>query len=262
MPELPEVETERRYLASHVLHQAVDAVRVPHADILSDTSPSALGRSLKGRAIEWTRRHGKYLFAGFGGDVWLVMHFGMTGTLQYYRHENPAPEYTALLILFEGGHDLAYVSRRRLGRLSLIIDPDKFVAAKRLGPDALDIGLDDFRSRLSGARGNIKAWLMNQSHLAGIGNEYSDEILFQARLHPSRSAGGLSDQETRALHRAMNAVLRKAVDIGADPARMPASWLYPRRAAKARCPRCKGAIATTRSGGRTAYYCPRCQARP
>lgn len=261
MPELPEVETERRYLDAHALHQRVIGIRTPHPDVLLDTSPQVLGRRLKGHAIESSRRHGKYLFAGFDSGDWLAMHFGMTGGLSYYRHDSQAPGYVAVLFLFEGGHDLAYISRRRLGRLALIADPDEFIAARQLGVDALEVRAKAFRDLMSAGRKAVKARLMDQSRIAGIGNEYSDEILFQARIHPARSTTSLSERENEALHRAMRAVLKKAIAVRADPDRMPSDWLYPNRSKDARCPVCGGPIGTLSSGGRTAYYCPNCQRR-
>lgn len=261
MPELPEVEVERRYLARHARGQPVTGVRAPHPDVLSATTAPALGRRLKGHAIQSTRRHGKYLFARFDSGDWLAMHFGMTGTLRYCREDSGTPDYTAVLFRLKGGHDLAYVSRRRLGRIVLIEDPGELVAARGLGPDALRVDADSFRQRITAGRGGMKSWLMNQKNIAGIGNEYSDEILFQAGVHPGRTTASLTGRETDRLYRTMGAVLKKAIALRADPKRMPASWLAPRRAANALCPGCGGRVRTTTAGGRTGYYCPVCQPR-
>ena len=261
MPELPEVETERRYLDTHARHQRVTGVRAPHPDVLSGTSAQALSRRLKGHAIESTRRHGKYLFAGFDSGDWLAMHFGMTGSLEYYRHDSKAPDYVAVLFLFENGHDLAYISRRRLGRIALVADLDEFIAARRLGVDALEVRAGQFRDLLTSRRAAVKPRLMDQARIAGIGNEYSDEILFQARIHPTRFTTSLTGQEIESLYRTLRKVLKKAVAVRANPDRMPSSWLYPNRTKDARCPVCGGAVRTLRAGGRTAYYCPKCQPR-
>lgn len=259
MPELPEVETERRYLEAHARGQRLSGVRAPHPDILAGTSAATLGRKLKRHRIESTRRHGKHLFVGFDPEAWLAMHFGMTGSLSYYRHGASVPEYAAVVFLFEGGHDLAYVSRRRLGRIGLVDDPDEFIADRGLGPDALSLSVDQFRQRVCVGRSTVKSRLMDQSRIAGIGNEYSDEILFHAGVHPGRSATSLSDREVSGLYRSMRRVLEKAIAVGADPDRMSRSWLYPRRTKGASCPKCGGPVRTTKSSGPTAYYCPRCQ---
>lgn len=261
MPELPEVETERRYLNRYARHRRVVRVQAAHPDILSGISIQALGRKLKGCCIESSRRHGKYLLAGLDSGDWLVMHFGMSGTLAYYAHEQGPPDYAALILLLEGGRDLAYVSPRRLGRISLAGDPEEFIRHQRLGPDALDVGLTAFRECIAAARGAVKAWLMDQGHIAGIGNEYSDEILFHAGLHPGRSAKSLTEAEVGRLHRSMLEVLRRAVAVAANPERMPASWLLPRRGTDSACPRCGGPLHKSKAGGRAAYYCPRCQPR-
>lgn len=261
MPELPEVETERRYLDTHARHQRLSGVRAPHPDVLSGTSAQRLGRRLKGHAIEFSRRHGKYLFAGFDSGDWLAMHFGMTGSLKYYRHDARPPEYIAVLFLFEGDHDLAYISRRRLGRIALITDPDEFIAARQLGVDALEMQAGQFRELLSAGRATMKPRLMDQPSIAGIGNEYSDEILFQARIHPARSTTSLSGEEIDTLYRTLRAVLKKAVAVRADPDRMPSSWLYPNRGKDGHCPVCGGPVGKLSAGGRTAYYCPKCQPR-
>lgn len=261
MPELPEVETERRYLDAHARHQRVTGVRAPHPDVLSGTSAQSLSRRLKGHTVESSRRHGKYLFAGFDSGDWLAMHFGMTGSLKYYRQDSKPAEYIAVLLLLEGGHDLAYLSRRRLGRIALITDPDAFIAARKLGVDALEIKAAQFRELLISGRAAVKPRLMDQGRIAGIGNEYSDEILFQARIHPARSTTSLSQRESEALYRAMRTVLKKAIAVRADPGRMPSSWLYTNRSKGARCPVCGGPVGTLSAGGRTAYYCPKCQPR-
>lgn len=261
MPELPEVETERRYLNAGARHRRVVGVRAPHPDVLLDTSAVALGRRLKGHRIESTRRHGKYLFAGFDNGAWLAMHFGMTGTLRCYRHDLPVPDYAAVLFLLEDGRDLAYLSRRRLGRISLVDSPDELIAQRRLGPDALSIGSIAFCDLITGGRGAVKARLMDQARIAGIGNEYSDEILFRAGVHPARPVTGLSKEEVGRLHRSMRAVLRKAIALRADPEKYPASWLMANRRRNGSCPVCGGAISTTTVSGRTGYFCPRCQPR-
>jgi formamidopyrimidine-DNA glycosylase len=116
---------------------------------------------------------------------------------------------------------------------------------------------------MADGRGAIKAALMNQSRLAGIGNVFSDEILFQARLHPMTPVGKLDDKDIARLYRTMRRVLKVAIDKGAGaedlPERLPKSFLLRQRQAGAKCPRCGGEIRTMKANGRTAYYCPRCQ---
>lgn len=133
------------------------------------------------------------------------------------------------------------------------------MAARTLGPDALTLGYADFRALAKGRRGSAKSWLMDQSILAGIGNIYSDEILFQAGIHPKRAVTDLDERVLEALHKALRRVLRLAIDAHAEPDHLPPGYLLPQRKAHGRCPRCGGSLAQLKAAGRTAYYCPQRQ---
>ncbi|NGX15329.1 Fpg/Nei family DNA glycosylase [Wenzhouxiangella sp. XN24] len=258
MPELPDVETWRRYLDATALHQEVDLVRVPAPRVLAGTTPQGLGHALKGRRIDETCRHGKYLFARLDTDGHLVLHFGMTGQLRYSRDGESDCQATAC-IHFSNGAQLDYIAPRKLGRIALSGSVNGFVAAHQLGPDALSIDAEQFADLVQGRHGAVKSWLMNQHIMAGIGNVYSDEILFQARIHPRHQVKALDSDGLSALHEALHEVLEAAIEAGADPERMPESFLLPHRLDGGRCPCCDAPLDTTRVGGRTAWYCPRCQ---
>ena len=259
MPKLPDVECYKRYLDATSLHQAIDHVRVDQPGILEGTSPQALGRQLKGRRFEHTRRHGKYLFVDLSGDGWLVLHFGMTGDLRYFRNPEDVPEYTDLLFVFDNGFHLAYIAPRKLGLVTVVDKMAAFVRDKQLGPDALTLDYKRFRELAVSWRGGVKSWLMDQQSIAGIGNIYSDEILFQSGIHPRRAVKGLSETEIKNLYKNMREVLHTAIQAQADPKRMPAAWLQPQREVDGRCPRCGGPIETVSAAGRRAYFCPHCQ---
>lgn len=259
MPELPDVETFKRYLDATALHQPIGTVRVGAPRLLHGTTPQGLGRRLHGQALESTRRHGKYLFVRVDEAGWLVLHFGMSGRLQYAEASGQLPQDAELLLRFENNAGLAYIAPRKLGRIDWSDAPDDYVAARGLGPDALAIDHASFRDLARGRRGGVKSWLMDQGSLAGIGNLYADEILFQAGIHPGQAVAELDDETLQALHTALRRVLRQAIEAGADPDAMPRNFLLPQRRADGRCPRCGETVATTRVGGRTAYYCPRCQ---
>jgi formamidopyrimidine-DNA glycosylase len=190
---------------------------------------------------------------------WLTLHFGMTGSLAYFTETAERPRYMQLRVDFENGHHLAYVDPRKLGRVGLSDSPRDFVEAHGLGPDALALDFAQFRELASGYRGAIKPWLMNQQIIAGIGNVYSDEILFQARIHPRRNIRALETREVKRMFQSLRRVLEKAIKVRADPRRMPRSFLLARRQRAARCPRCGAPIKTIAIGGRTAYYCAHCQ---
>ncbi len=262
MPELPDVETFRRYMDATSLHQRIEHTHVD-ANLLDDNvTPQLLQRRLKGQEIARTDRRGKYLFGCLSNDSRLVLHFGMTGFLRYFKSRSDAPDHTRLLVEFNNGYFLAYDCRRKLGTISIADDMDEFIRKKDLGPDALDVGRSAFEEALSGHRGAIKSTLMNQSILSGIGNVYSDEILFQARLRPDASVDDLRGNDLDRLFGAMRDVLETAVECQADPGRFPDSYLTPRREPGETCPGCGGSIEDAKISGRTTYFCPSCQKDP
>lgn len=261
MPELPDVEVFRRYLDSTSLHQHIGAVETLDEDILVGISSGQLQRKLERHEFKGTHRHGKYLFGRVKDSLWLVLHFGMTGYLQYYRNRDSAPRHTRLLIDFCNGSHLAYVCQRRLGEVSVADDVERFVAERGLGPDAFRarLGFDAFRERVARGRGSIKSALMDQGKVAGLGNIYSDEVLFQACVHPKAKANKLSDDDLKRLFEAMTEVLETAIEAKADPRAMPSTYVLPHRQKEGACPRCGGTVCHDKVSGRTAYYCPRCQ---
>ena len=260
MPELPDVETFKRYVNSTSLHQGIRKVEVDAARMLR-VAPRRLCKALEGSEFLQTERLGKYLFIRVKGGPWLVLHFGMSGMLEYAKDAGERPAHTHLLVHFANGYRLAGIWQRRLGRIGLADDPAAYAAAHDLGPDALnsEISLKEFKRRLQERRGAIKSALMEQAFLAGIGNIYSDEILFQSGIRPDVKVCDLGDARIHALHRAMRHVLRIAIARQANPDRLPDSWLLPHRYNGGKCPRCGSALQLKRSSGRTAYFCPRCQ---
>lgn len=260
MPELPEVEVRRRWIDAHALDQTIRRVSVAAPRLLETVSVRALARALQRRRFERTQRHGKLIFVRLDDDNWLVLHFGVDGELAGYSQARDAPPHARLVIEFESGFHLAYVSHRKLGHIALVADPRRYVADKGLGPDALALDRTTFTARVrQQLRRRIKAWLMDQRPIAGIGNVYSDEILFQARLHPRRVTGGCTTAELDRLFDCMREVLSAAIATGADPARMPAGSLLPVRRRGGACPRCAAPLDTVRIAGRTGYFCPQCQ---
>lgn len=261
MPELPDVETFKRYLDATSLHKPIDSVSVRDRTILDGVSANRLRSTLTGHKLQSTSRHGKYLFVDIDRNGWLVLHFGMTGYVRYFKEADEVRKHDRLLLRFRNGYLLAYNCQRKLGIVSLTDSPDGFIEDRRLGPDALTVNAGDFLEQMRRSRGAIKTAMMNQRLLAGIGNEYSDEILFQARIHPAAKVSTLDDGRLKDVRRAMRRVLKTAIDRQADPERFPRTYLNRRREAGVPCPRCDGTIEKIRAGGRTAYYCPRCQGK-
>jgi formamidopyrimidine-DNA glycosylase len=259
VPELPELEVFKRYVNSTSLHQTVETIEVRNGMVLGGVSAGGLKRGLEGRKFQSARRHGKHLFVELDDGGWLLLHFGMTGSLTYFRDADEEPTHTRVLISFSNGYHLAFDDQRLFGKVDLIEDPDRYVEEHKLGLDPLDLDFPAFRKRLEGRRGGIKATLMNQQVFAGIGNIYSDEILFQVRLHPKTSVGRLDRDAFHCLHTQTRRVLRTAIERGEDPGSLPQSFLLPYRKEGADCPRGNGKVQKMKAAGRTAYYCPTCQ---
>jgi formamidopyrimidine-DNA glycosylase len=262
LPELPDVETLRRYFARNALGKRVREVDVRAPSLLENISPPRLREHLEGRRFSAALRHGKYLFADIETGGALVLHFGMTGWLYYLREAAREPRFVRLLIRFTGESRLAYDNMRMFGLIGWADDVAAYVRERGLGPDALQLSESLFRSLLRGRRGGLKALLMDQRTLAGIGNLYADEILFQAGLHPAGAVERLTPARVSRLYRAVVEVLRIAVKARADAARMPRRFLLPVRGPNGRCPRCGRALERATIAGRTTYYCKRDQRLP
>src|SRR5215813_10382125 len=185
MPELPDVETFKRYLDATSLHQSIKAVDVRSAYVLKGVSAKELARQLKGRSFESSCRHGEHLFVRTDRDFWLRLHFGMTGSLKYLKGQRQAPTDTRVLVFFANHSRLAFRDQRKFGEIGLLEDVDEFLGKRALGPDALDINLSQFKGIFEKHRAALKTMLLNQKLIAGIGNIYADEILFRARIHPA-----------------------------------------------------------------------------
>jgi formamidopyrimidine-DNA glycosylase len=265
MPELPDVENYRRYLDRHARRQVVKEVDILDRQVLRKLPASRFRRHVLGARMMSTRRHGKYLLVALDKAGWITFHFGMTGALAYGAAAGERPAYTRLRFDFSNGCYLAYTDPRKLGHIGYAEDADRFIADEKLGPDALDpkLTLTAFRELLRSARGNAKSFLMDQSRIAGVGNIYADEILFQARIHPEMPVRQLGPEQSARLYRDLRRVLKIAIARGAGSEnfidRLPASYLLRYRQKGGHCPRCGTEIQTLRMSGRTTYFCPRCQ---
>lgn len=259
MPELPDVESFRSYLERTALHQPIAHTSVPDQRILEGVTIQKLAVRLKNREFVSTDRHGKFLFVRVARDGWLVFHFGMTGELSYFK-SSQIPPYMRLLLSFTNGYNLAYQSRRLLGQVSFTNDSEQFIEEHDLGPDALDEALrpEKFLRRLSGRKGKIKPILTNQSIIAGIGNLYADEILFQSGIHPETPASRLEEDELKHLYEVMRRVLNVAVKNRARVDAFPKGYLLKQRE-DAVCPRCGGRLEKRSVAGRTSRVCEQCQ---
>jgi formamidopyrimidine-DNA glycosylase len=261
MPELPEVETFKRYLDGTSLNRRIINVEVHDSYVLKHVSARELARRLKGHQFRNSHRHGKHLFVRAGDELWLRLHFGMTGSLDYLKPNQIAPITARVIFRFANNWRLAFDDQRKFGEIELIKNVGEFLQRRGIGPDALDVGRSEFKTIFRTHRGAVKAILLNQQLIAGIGNLYADEILFRACMHPGTAAVSLSDKDLRRLFRATRHVLERAIALKTDFNRLPKSWLLPHRGKRGRCPRCGRALKSATIGGRTSWFCGCCQKR-
>lgn len=255
------MEIYRRRFERCALGRRIAGVEVTDARILHGTTEPALREGLAGARFVTTRRHGKHLFAKATGGAWLYLHFGMTGDLHCGAD---APRFSRFIIRFAEGDLLAFEDMRLFGRVGLLTDPDAFIGRKRLGLDPLDesFGPAPFEARLARRRGSIKALLMNQTVIAGLGNLWVDEILFQTGIHPRARAERISGASRKRIFDAMRRILRTAIARQESDRPMPPRYLIENRTVGAPCPRCgSGFLRRTVVGGRTTYFCPAHQRR-
>ena len=261
MPELVDVEGFRR-VAEQAAGRRIRTVTVHDPQVLRDVTPRGLARALRGQRFASPWRHGKWLVLPIvrSGSAVLV-HFGMTGALLWCPDSGQRHRHDRVEFAMDGG-TLRYRDQRKLTGLRLASDD----AARAdvlgdLGPDALAVSRALLRERLSGRRGRLKSAMLDQHVIAGLGNLLSDEILWQARLHPRLDAGSLDPHELRRLHERMRTVLRAGARAGRVPQRD--TWLTGRRdRTDARCPRCGTDLDHQRIGGRSTVWCPQCQPSP
>ena len=267
MPEIPDLEAIRGFLAPVLRDNPVRAAeaRLPW---LVRTGAEEL-RTLAGCRFVDVLRHGKFLlFASDDGRV-LVVNPMLTGRFHWAAASEPRRPAPAITLTFEDGHELRYADERRMGRWYLVpLDGlDAVPQIGELGPDALAIGEDEFVQRMRRRSGQLKNTLTNQQFVAGIGNAYSDEILWEAGFHPHRRGATLDDDGRRELHRAMRRVFEWSQPIldarVADGLRQRKDeWrehLRVHRRAGEPCPRCGRDIKSRASGGRETNFCIACQ---
>ncbi len=235
----------------------IEAVEVLDPVMLRNSSPQAATRVLKGRRFEEPRRHGKWLFAPAGGAT-VLMHFGMTGLLDWGRRGSERHPHDRLVFVCRGG-ELRYRNMRKFGGVWLATG-DPAAVTGPLGPDAAGLERDSFRALAGGRRGGIKAALMDQRLIAGLGNLMVDETLWRSGVNPRAALPRLSSRRLDAIYDAMEQVVRESIPTGRVPGFE--GWLTGVRDRRdAACPRCGARLRKAPVAGRTTCWCPRCQRR-
>ena len=251
MPELPDVELARRVIEDRALGRRVAEVEDSDTWVSRPHAPGDIASALTGASLTAAHRHGKTMWVETDRGPVLGLHLGMTGGIRV--DEEPDPKgWDRFALTFEDGGRLALRDMRRLGRA--ILDPD----LSRLGPDAGEVGRRDFAERVGRGSAPIKARLMDQAVIAGVGNLMADEILWRARINPRTPSGELSADELGLLRRAMREVVRLTIRRG----HAGAGDINPERVPGGVCPRCGAPLERARVGGRTTYWCPRDQPGP
>ncbi|MFP4663387.1 MAG: Fpg/Nei family DNA glycosylase [Bacteroidales bacterium] len=256
MPELPDIEMFRRE-AGKCANKKISGVTVRDADFV-DFSQKKGSTKLKNKTIKDATRRGKHLLVSVGDGI-LAMHFGMTGELHCFSKDDAEPEHTKFSLMTESGKVLHYTCTRKLGHIRLVDDKESYINKEVPAPDALNMDEDAFISALKEKKSMVKSALTDQDIISGIGNVYSDEILFHARIHPRQSIAKLGDDDMHRLYKKMRYVLNMAIERHANISEFPDSWLLPRRREGASCPRCDGELQKIKLAGRGTWLCPACQ---
>lgn len=261
MPELPEVETQLRYFRKTALGSCVDRVIVTAPNIIRRPGARAFARGLQGRCFVEALRRGKYLIVALDDGRSLILHFGMGGDLAYYKSAKERPDYTRIEFMLSNGWRLAFTCPRKICRVLLVDEVSQVPALKEMGPEPLGaaFSLAFFEHLIEERpRRQIKPLLMDQKMIAGVGNIYADEILFEANVRPDRLASTLNEGERKRIHRETRRVLRRSIRTAGEE-EFPADFLVSRNGRGAACKVCGHLIEKKTIGGRTSYFCSSCQ---
>jgi formamidopyrimidine-DNA glycosylase len=259
MPELPEVETVRANTEMTCSGRTVLSVKVIDDAVVEGCSAKELASFCGNRTVIGARRHGKQMFIELDRGGFVTVHLGMTGDLVFKAKKGKPGKHDRVLFNFKDGSQLVYEDMRKFGVVGIAASIDQFVKMKRLGPDALEVGKKEFVFQVCRHKRAIKTVLLDQNVLAGIGNLYADEVLFQSRIHPLRLASALSSKEAEALFKNTRKVLKASMRVSSDFELLPTGFMLAVRGPGASCPRGNGRMASLKVNGRTTFYCPNCQ---
>ncbi|HEY1470051.1 MAG TPA: bifunctional DNA-formamidopyrimidine glycosylase/DNA-(apurinic or apyrimidinic site) lyase [Candidatus Acidoferrum sp.] len=278
MPELPEVETVARGLQKEVAGRRILSITIGKSDFIDN--PAEIERELPGRMIREVRRYGKFLLLRLTAtekarleddESALLVHLGMTGMLWPRPVSEPQLKHTHVVMLLDDGRELRFIDARRFGRIAYLAKEVLQKELLRFGADPLEVGLEEFQKRMN-RRARVKALLLDQRVLRGVGNIYADESLWKAKIHPAHLGTRLTAPQVKELYRALQYILKKAIVLRGssisdflDPDGQPGEYqrhhrVYGRKGKS--CPRCKTPIRRVIVAGRSSYFCPNCQKPP
>jgi len=279
MPELPEVETVARGLQREIAGRVVISVSLGKTDFMDN--PGEIERGLPGSKIRKVERYGKFMLlrlergevaGGTAEEAALLVHLGMSGAMMPRSAGEPHAKHTHLVALLDDGRELRYVDPRRFGRIAMLAGEMLEKELQRFGADPLQVSLDEFIERIRSRGARIKALLLDQQMLRGVGNIYADESLWKAKIHPAQIGARLTREQMQALYRALQEILQKAIVLRGssisdflDSAGEPGEYQLHHKAYGREgeaCYRCKSAIRRIVVAGRSSFFCPNCQRTP
>lgn len=257
MPELPDLQIYKEYIDSTSLDQRISSIEIRKERLIGNVEPDEFQKKLEDKKFKATERQGKHLFVETDDGIYLVMHFGMSGFPEYFKTAPEHENHHRVLFHFDNEFSLAYVSQRMLGKMEFASDIGDYLKENDLSKDALKMGKEEIITKLKSKSGMIKSALMDQSKFSGIGNIYSDEILFHAGIHPKTKVNDLSENKMNDIYENMHYALGKAIEARVDLGKMPDDFLLPHRGKEGdHCPKCGGTINAEKVSSRTSYFCP------
>ncbi len=275
MPELPEVELISKSLDSLVRGRTIVSAVLLRERLAPDTTPTEFSSRLRAASINSVHRRGKHILFDLSGDKTLIVHLRMSGRFSLLTAESENPKFTHAVFHFDDENRLVFDDQRHFG-LMKVVRTDELYQAKeleKLAPEPFsdDFSIDYLRSALRTSKRSLKEFLIDQTKVCGLGNIYAAEAMFAAGVDPRKPAGKLSKQSVLRLHESIRAVLRIAIDHAGnrevDPENLEgnyfsgaadAGWLVYDREGEP-CRNCKSPVLRLKQGGRSTYYCRRCQ---
>lgn len=272
MPELPEVETVRRSLEPLLIGRTIITAHIYYGGIIKKPTPTEFKEDIKGLKFEGLNRRGKYLLCELSGGKTLIIHLRMTGRLTVAAQDEPLAKHTHLVFDLDNSSELRFNDVRKFG-LVYLVDKNHYEEAgglATLGPEPLDqnFTVQELTRRLAGKKTNLKAFLLNQQQIAGLGNIYADEALFAAGLHPERKTYSLSQAEIERLYHSLRNTLQEGIEFrgtsfrdyvdgtGAKGGFQERLKVYGKAGQKCDC----GSLLLKKTvAGRTTVFCPQCQ---
>ena len=278
MPELPEVETVARGLQAEIAGRSILSLTVGKSDFIDDLV--LLEKELPGRKIRAVERYGKFLLlrlanrerSGAAEEGALLVHLGMTGLLMPRPVNEPQTKHTHVVMQLDDGRELRYTDARRFGRMAYLAGERLQAELRRFGVDPLETRLEEFTEAIHRRRARIKALLLDQHVLRGVGNIYADESLWKAKIHPAHLGARLKQGQLAELYGSLQEILRRAIALRGssisdflDAEGQPGDYqrhhrVYDREGKG--CVRCKTPIRRVIVAGRSSYFCPKCQKAP